>query len=139
MPLLPWLVEGTQVPAAQTPVTTERFAAVCHRTIVWPLAAERQPVGSLLLDTVPLADPLVTLQSLASGHLPELSLLLGAAIVALGYGLLGGRVFCSWVCPVNLVTDTAAWLRRKFGLPRLPELPRSLRYYLLVLVLLLPH
>ncbi|PST66589.1 quinol dehydrogenase ferredoxin subunit NapH [Shewanella algae] len=94
--------------------------------------------ASLLLDTVPLADPLVTLQSLASGHLPELSLLLGAAIVALGYGLLGGRVFCSWVCPVNMVTDTAAWLRRKLGLPRLPELPRSLRYYLLVLVLFLP-
>ncbi|MGL5046997.1 MAG: quinol dehydrogenase ferredoxin subunit NapH [Shewanella sp.] len=94
--------------------------------------------ASLLLDTVPLADPLASLQVLMTGHVPELSLLLGAGLIVLLYGIAGGRVFCSWVCPVNLITDSASWLRRKFNLPRTSELPRSLRYYLLALVLLLP-
>lgn len=94
--------------------------------------------ASLLLDTVPFADPLASLQLLIAGHIPELSLLIGAGIVVLFYAIAGGRVFCSWVCPVNLVTDAASWLRRKLNLPRTSELPRNLRYYLLGLVLLLP-
>ncbi|QYJ85711.1 quinol dehydrogenase ferredoxin subunit NapH [Shewanella mesophila] len=94
--------------------------------------------SSELLATIPLSDPLATLQVLMTGHWPELSLLLGAAIIALFYLVAGGRVFCSWVCPVNLVTDAASWLRRKFHLPRTSEMPRNLRYYLLAVVLLMP-
>lgn len=94
--------------------------------------------SSELLATIPLSDPLATLQVLMTGHWPELSLLLGAAIIALFYLVAGGRVFCSWVCPVNLVTDAASWLRRKLHLPRTNEMPRNLRYYLLTVVLLIP-
>ncbi|MCL1035829.1 quinol dehydrogenase ferredoxin subunit NapH [Shewanella submarina] len=94
--------------------------------------------SSLVFDAVPLADPLVTLQSLTSGHLPQATLILGGILVLLLYALLGGRSFCSWVCPVNPITDLAAWLRQKLHLPRTPELPKSLRWYLLALVLLLP-
>ena len=93
---------------------------------------------SLLLDTIPLSDPLVTLQVLMSGHWPEISLLLGAVIIVGIYALLGGRVFCSWVCPVNIVTDLASWIRRKLSLPRTSEIPKNLRYYMLGLVLILP-
>ncbi|MFQ6370823.1 quinol dehydrogenase ferredoxin subunit NapH [Shewanella sp. YIC-542] len=94
--------------------------------------------ASVLLDTVPLADPLTTLQVLLSGHLPQSSLLIGAGLIGLFYALLGGRVFCSWVCPVNIITDLAAWLRRALKLPRTPALPGTFRYVMLVLVLLLP-
>ena len=94
--------------------------------------------ASELLSVVPLSDPLASLQVLLTGHIPELSLILGAVIIALIYALLGGRVFCSWVCPVNMVTDLASWLRRKMNLPRTSEMPRNLRYYLLALVLILP-
>lgn len=94
--------------------------------------------ASMLLDTVPLSDPLASLQVLLSGHLPELSLGLGAILIVLCYALAGGRVFCSWVCPVNIITDTASWLRRQLQLPRTSELNRQLRYYLLALVLILP-
>lgn len=94
--------------------------------------------ASRLFDSIPLSDPLLTLQVLLSGHLPEFSLLFGALIIAGFYTLFGGRSFCSWVCPVNLITDAAAWLRRKLHLPRLPVLPRYLKYALLALVLLLP-
>ncbi len=37
--------------------------------------------SSLLFDTVPLTDPLMTLQSLASGHLPATVALTGAVII----------------------------------------------------------
>ncbi|WP_299797701.1 quinol dehydrogenase ferredoxin subunit NapH [uncultured Shewanella sp.] len=94
--------------------------------------------SSELLGTVPLSDPLVTLQVLMTGHMPELTLILGALFITLFYVIAGGRVFCSWVCPVNLVTDCASWLRRKLNLPRLNEMPRNLRYYLLGLVIVLP-
>ena len=32
------------------------------------------------------------------------------------YLLVGGRIYCSWVCPVNLVTDSADWLRARLGI-----------------------
>ena len=72
--------------------------------------------SSLTLGVLPLTDPLLVLQSLAAGHVPYRDALIGALIVVAFYLLVGGRVFCSWVCPVNLVTDAAAALRRKLGL-----------------------
>ncbi|MGL4473153.1 MAG: quinol dehydrogenase ferredoxin subunit NapH [Shewanella sp.] len=93
--------------------------------------------ASIILDTVPLSDPLVSLQTLMAGHWAP-SLLLGAGIIAGFYGVLGGRSFCSWVCPVNLVTDLAAYLRLRWRLPKTTKLDRRLKYYLLALVLGLP-
>ena len=63
---------------------------------------------SYTLDVLPLTDPYILLQSLLTRHLPETKAFVGAAIVLAFYLLVGGRVFCSWVCPVNLVTDAAA-------------------------------
>jgi|GEM_PF-2201130 len=68
---------------------------------------------SLTLDTLPLTDPYVVLQSLFAGHLPGQLALTGAAIVLAFYLLAGGRVYCAWVCPLNPVTDAADWLRRR--------------------------
>ena len=56
----------------------------------------------------------------------------------LGYWLVGGRVFCSWVCPVNLVTDAAAWLRARLGLKGNGQFNRNTRYWLLAMVLVAP-
>lgn len=94
--------------------------------------------ASMVLDVVPLTDPLLLLQTLLSGTLPVLSGVVGALIVLAFYALVGGRAFCSWVCPVNLVTDLAAWLRRRFDLRGGSPLSRHLRYWILGLVLLLP-
>jgi ferredoxin-type protein NapH len=65
---------------------------------------------------VPLSDPLAMLERLFAGHLPTATALLGAVIVLAIYGILGSRTFCGWVCPMNMVTDFADWLRRKLGL-----------------------
>jgi len=70
---------------------------------------------SRVLDTVTLADPFAVLQVLASGHLVSREALLGASIVFLFFALVAGRSFCSWVCPVNIVTDLANRLRGKTG------------------------
>lgn len=69
--------------------------------------------SSLLLDTLPLTDPFVLLQSYAGGHAIAGTALFGAATVFAIYALIGGRVYCSWVCPINIVTDAAHWLRTK--------------------------
>lgn len=92
--------------------------------------------GSQLLEWVPLTDPFVFIQTLASGHLPVTTMVLGAAIVAGFYWLVGGRTFCSWVCPVNPVTDLAGWASRKLGVRRRVPVSRNLRYWILALVLL---
>ncbi len=47
--------------------------------------------SSLLFDTVPLTDPLMTLQSLASGHLPATVALTGAVIITKLYAALAGK------------------------------------------------
>lgn len=94
--------------------------------------------ASMTLDVLPLTDPLLLVQSMLAGSLPVLSGALGALIVLVFYALIGGRVFCSWVCPVNLVTDLAAWLRRRFDLRAGSSLSRNLRYWILGLVLLFP-
>ena len=94
--------------------------------------------SSLLLETIPMTDPFVLLQSLLAGHLPELTALLGAIIIIIGYFVVGGRVFCSWVCPVNLTTDAANWLRRKLKIRTSTKLSPNIRWYLLLLSLILP-
>lgn len=90
---------------------------------------------SLTLGVLPLADPLVQLQVLLTGHVPARNALLGAALVALFYALVGGRVYCAWVCPVNIVTDGANALRRRLGIRGGADLNKSTRFWLLGLIL----
>lgn len=92
--------------------------------------------GSLFLDLIPLSDPLITAESLATGYLPGITTLIGAAIIVSIYGVLGSKIFCAWVCPLNIVTDCAAWCRRKLGIRQSAKLPRSLRYVLLAIILI---
>jgi len=92
---------------------------------------------SLTLGVLPLADPYVLLQSALAGHAPERKALVGAAIVLALYFLVGGRVYCSWVCPVNMVADLAHWLRRRLGITKSVRIARSVRYWLLGATLVL--
>lgn len=92
--------------------------------------------GSLLFDTISLTDPLIVAESLATGYLPNSSTIIGTIIVVSIYALLGSKVFCGWVCPLNVVTDCAAWLRRKLGIRQSAKLPRGLRYGILLMILM---
>jgi ferredoxin-type protein NapH len=93
--------------------------------------------GSEVFRTVPLADPYAALQILATGHALSGTLLGGAATVLLFWFLAGGRAFCAWVCPVNLVTDLAAWLRSELDLREHVRVDRSVRYWIAALALVL--
>ncbi len=94
--------------------------------------------SSLTLEVLPLTDPYVLLQALAAGTLPASSALIGAGIVLAFYLLVGGRVYCAWVCPMNAVTDAAEWLRRRLGWnARGMALNRRQRYWLLGVTLVL--
>jgi ferredoxin-type protein NapH len=68
---------------------------------------------SKFLDTIPLTDPYALLQMIFAGAVISTDLIIGALVVFLIYAIIGGRAYCSWVCPVNLITDFAAWVRRK--------------------------
>lgn len=101
-------------------------------------------VGNLstakVIDAFFISDPFSVLQILATGTIISLDILIGVLIIVVFYSLIVGRSFCSWVCPVNIVTDSAAWIRRTNfsdkGQKYL-KLPRSIRYYVIVLALIL--
>lgn len=92
--------------------------------------------SSLTLDVLPLTDPLVLLQGLLARHVPEMSAIIGASIVVIVYAVLGGRLYCSWVCPINIVTDLAAWARRRLGIETDWKIKPETRVYLLGAILL---
>ncbi len=92
--------------------------------------------SSMLLDTVPLSDPLIVLQALVTGHIPEFNALLGVVIVVVFYAILAPRAFCAWVCPLNIVTDLAAWLRRKFNIKASYRWSPAIRYWLIPVLML---
>ncbi|GAB6044296.1 quinol dehydrogenase ferredoxin subunit NapH [Endothiovibrio diazotrophicus] len=92
--------------------------------------------SSLLLERVPMTDPLLFAQLLAGGFLTPLSTAItGVALVTGFYALVGGRVYCAWVCPVNLLTDGAHWLRERSGVRGGARLSRNTRYWMLAMVL----
>lgn len=96
--------------------------------------------SSILLGTVPLSDPYAVLQMFAAGAVLTTDIVLGAVIITLFYAMFAGRMFCSWVCPINMVTDAANWLRRKFGISSIQKrvyMSRNIRYWVLGLSLVL--
>jgi ferredoxin-type protein NapH len=65
---------------------------------------------------IELADPLAFLQATLASHLFVPSFFAAALIIAALYLATGGRSFCGWVCPVNLLTEMSDKLRRRLGI-----------------------
>lgn len=96
--------------------------------------------SSSLFGIIPLSDPYAALQMLAAGAVLAVDLVVGALIITIFYFVVGGRAFCSWVCPINLVTDAAAFLRRKIKVDDFAKkqpATRNLRYWVLALSLII--
>ena len=95
--------------------------------------------SSSLFGIIPLSDPYAIMQMFAAGAVVGTNAIVGAVIIVLFYGIIGGRAFCSWVCPINLITDLANYLRRVFYLDKIERkvwMSRNIRYYVLVLSLI---
>lgn len=90
-----------------------------------------------LFEIVPLADPYHVSQMFAALSLPATEALTGAAIVFLFYAVLAGRAFCGWVCPMNIITDAANWLRKKLGISSSVRMDRNVRYWIIGLSLII--
>ena len=116
---------------------------------MWPLASELQvetPAQEVFFGTlssssvfgVTLLDPFAVLQIMAASKTFCLAWLIGAIPVLLVYGLIRGRAFCGWVCPVNFLLEGIDFLRKKIGL-KVPEMPvpRHAKCYVALGVLVL--
>ena len=89
--------------------------------------------SGLLLGKIPLSDPFAVLQILSTGFVSATELLLGAVIVAVLYGLFFGRMFCSWICPMNVVSDSVEKLNQNISSKNIFHLKKQTRYYILAL------
>ncbi len=67
-------------------------------------------------------DPFAMLQTAAASKAFALDWALAALPVLVLYGLIRGRAFCGWVCPVNLLLELFDALRRKLGM-QVREMP----------------
>jgi ferredoxin-type protein NapH len=112
-------------------------------TVHWGWAIAERPLlsgnlsSSELLGLIPLADPFAVLQITLTGQLPLMEVLLGAAIILIFVAVIGGRTWCAWVCPLNMITDLAAWTRRRLHINDVFKLSRNIRYTVLALSLIL--
>jgi ferredoxin-type protein NapH len=93
--------------------------------------------SSYILGFLPLTDPFILIQSWLADRQFSSQSAIGALIIAAFYLLVGGRAYCAWVCPVNIITDSAHWLRQRLGLKGKTRINRNTRYWLLAASLLL--
>jgi len=96
--------------------------------------------SSNILGTIPMSDPYAVLQMFAAGAIIASDIFIGTLVAVLFYGLVGGRAFCSWVCPVNIITDAANYLRRKLGFNQIQKkqpATRNMRYWVIAISLII--
>ena len=107
----------------------------------WTLAGQPLLRGNLssseFIGLIPLTDPFAILQIMLTGQLPRMEVLIGAAIILALAMFPGGRTWCAWVCPINMVTDMASRIRRWLGIRNAMQVSRNLRYFVLALSLIL--
>lgn len=87
---------------------------------------------------IELLDPFAFLQVIVASKSFSLDWLLAALPVLIFYGLIRGRVFCGWTCPVNLFLEIIDWLRKKLNI-NVEErvLPRHTKVYVAAGILVL--
>ena len=56
---------------------------------------------------------------------------IGAATILVFYIVVGGRAYCSWVCPINVVTDLGLLVEKQAWIE--PELATKKKYQALVI------
>ncbi len=125
-----WAIMGTDLqgsPIADSVATPAQFA--------WSGTLSSSQIGP-----VTLMDPFVFLQTVAASRAFDPAWLLAALVPLLVFGIVRGRAFCGWVCPVNLVLEVVdAWRKKVCPKRQLPEhrLPRHAKIGVAAAVLVL--
>ena len=91
--------------------------------------------SSIFLDSIVFTNPYIYLQSIVGGHDMGTVAGIGAVTILVFYLVVGGRAYCSWVCPINIVTDVAFWLRNKLGISLSWQPKKNIRHWLLFMTL----
>ena len=87
---------------------------------------------------VTLLDPFAAFQTVAAAKAVSLDILVGLLPVLIVYGLIRGRAFCGWTCPVNLLLEVVDWLRKKLKIEvQETVLPRHVKVWVALAVLAL--
>lgn len=93
------------------PITVLRYIAVIFVSLFFIVSfradiqvLEGSLVGSRFIG-FHLIDPFATLQVLASLNSIPMNLIIGTVTIGLFYIFMGGRLFCSWVCPYGLLSE----------------------------------
>lgn len=85
-----------------------------------------------------LMDPFAALQAAAASKSFSVDWLLAALPVLIVYGLIRGRAFCGWVCPVNLLLEIEDAIRRRLGIEvRESPVPRHAKLWIALAVVAL--
>ncbi|MCZ6169249.1 quinol dehydrogenase ferredoxin subunit NapH [Campylobacter ureolyticus] len=93
--------------------------------------------SSILLGKISLSDPFAVLQIYLATFNISFVAISGALIIGLFYSLIAPRLFCSWICPVNMITDFAYFVRTKLKIRGgYLNLNANFRYYFLALSLI---
>ena len=93
---------------------------------------------SLAIGPIWITDPLSGLQVMLTTLTADTTLLL-SMLLPVAFALVFGRVFCGWMCPQNLLSEIADYIRSKIGFDRPAKLPPSSmpRYVVLAIMLTL--
>lgn len=104
-------------------------------------AAELPFFGSISSSTIlglVLLDPFAALQSAAAAKDFTTGTIIGILPIVIFYGIVRGRAFCGWVCPVNLLLEFVDFLRDKLGIKVAERsVPRHAKLWIALAVLVL--
>lgn len=107
--------------------------ALVTRTLDRLQIIQGNPWAASVMD-IKLIDPLAGVESQVARRGFSRTAML-AMIIPVGFTVLLGRVFCSWICPAGFLFETADTVRRRLGRagtrPRETRLPRWVKYGLL--------
>lgn len=91
--------------------------------------------SSRWLGIIPATEPLTFVQSIFVSNQWAIDLLIGGSILLILGIAFGARIFCGWICPVNMVSETTTWVKHKFRLKGGLRLPENMRYGVLAAVI----
>ena len=95
-------------------------------------------LSSSTIGPVTIIDPFAVFEVVCASKTIDPAWLIGVLPVVIVYGLIRGRAFCGWVCPVNFLLEGVDFLRRKLRRP-VYEMPvqRHVKLYVAAAILVL--
>ncbi len=92
--------------------------------------------SSLWFNTIPATESLTFLQGMIARPSFAADMWSGGLILLLVGSLLGARLFCGWICPINILSDFTHWLKGKLGLKGGISIRSEMRYVVLIFILI---